>query len=331
MFLPPWGATAGLIRGDHGVDQLTATALAVALVVNLVVLVLALAWARRQREDPGAQGGVAAVGANGSARGGPWWAGRAEGSDAFRDAASAARDERAVRGAGGTTNGEVANGPSAGDAGTADAMSGPDAVTAPGATIRAAELLASLESAAGWRGMLTLEAARVTRYGRAATVVLAELEGVDRLASRLGPESLDRLLPAIAGTLRREARASDRIARLGTARFGLLLPETDEIAAINFVERVREATDLWLDASAVSLRLAFGWAELAGDGEVESVLELARERLDGERRGGRPNPRAEQAARHDRPTERPNARRRPIARDVDGPLSGPSSSPLAAS
>ena len=44
------------------------------------------------------------------------------------------------------------------------------------------------------------------------------------------------------------------------------MPETDEVLAINYVERVRHACDLWLESGAVSLRLAIGWASSTGDG-----------------------------------------------------------------
>ena len=59
------------------------------------------------------------------------------------------------------------------------------------------------------RSWLADEGARVDRYGRPATVVLVEVAGLDRLAERLGPEAADRLIPPIATTMRRHARAAD--------------------------------------------------------------------------------------------------------------------------
>ena len=60
-------------------------------------------------------------------------------------------------------------------------------------------------------------------------------------------------LPALADTIRRLARSADHVARLGPGRFAVLLPETDEVAAINYVERVRRACDLWLESGAMAL------------------------------------------------------------------------------
>jgi diguanylate cyclase (GGDEF)-like protein len=294
-------------EGTQGVDQVTAAALAVALVVNVVILVLALVWARRNRPDTVGR----ATGQRPPTKpDGPWWDGRGE------------------------RGGILGQGMPRSDGAQPDAEADRRG-DEPAGHPRAAIIFESLESAAAWRGMLTLEAARVTRYGRPATIVIADLEGLDRLAARLGPESVERLLPAVAATLRREARSADRIARLASARFGILLPETGEVDAINWVERVRDSTDLWLEASAVSLRIAFGWAELGPDSDVEAVLEQARERLDAERRSTRSNGRADAPSRTDRPSgnHRSSARDTPPApaRETAPPtVPGTSGSPLAA-
>ncbi|HET7026797.1 MAG TPA: diguanylate cyclase [Candidatus Limnocylindrales bacterium] len=305
-------------------DQVTAVALTIALVVNLVVLVAALAWARRQRElphptpiDPHAGRGIArpAVAGSGGAAG-PWWRDGVEGVDAAASGSAAAV----------TLESDVAP-PS-------------DASLAP--SERGQDVLHALEDAATWRGLVAAEVARVVRYGHAATVVIADLEGLDRLASRLGPESVERLTAAVADTIRRQARATDRVGRLAPARFAILLPETDEVASINWVERVREATDLWLEASAVALRLAFGWAELRPDADVDAALDLARTRLEEERRrarggrstlamdsgrvgrgaNGRRSTSDRDAARETRPSPLPGA--------AGSSRPGPSGSPLAA-
>jgi diguanylate cyclase (GGDEF)-like protein len=139
------------------------------------------------------------------------------------------------------------------------------------------------ELAASWSKWLAEEGARVNRYGHPATIVLVELAGVDRLAERLGPEAADRLIPPIAATMRRQARAADNLARLGPARFGVLLAETDEVLAINYIERVRSACDVWLQSGAVALRLSIGWAEVGPKQPVEVALRAAETRLNEER------------------------------------------------
>jgi diguanylate cyclase (GGDEF)-like protein len=300
------------------VDQLTATALIVALVLNFAVLVLAFGWAIRNRRRVEPRRGTLSTASLVAGRpdAGPWWVEQADRTPADRAQADRTPADRAQ-----------ADGVD--EDGVMPAADPSPASLSAAEHPRAAEILDALEPASGWRPLLGLEQARVSRYRRSATVVVADLEGIDRLATRLGPESADRLLPAVAGTLRREARGTDRIARLANARFGILLPETDEVAAINWVERVREATDLWLEASAVSLRLAFGWAELGPDADVDAVLALVYERLDAERRENHANPRPDARAGASGGSARPAERRRVGS----GPKTGldRSGSPLAAS
>lgn len=140
-----------------------------------------------------------------------------------------------------------------------------------------------LDVGPAWARWLAEEDARVQRFHRPATVVLVELSGLDRLADRLGHEAAGRLIPPIAMTMRRNARATDHLARLGPTRFGMILTETDEIRAINFVERIRDACDVWLEAGAVMLRLSVGWAEISPDRPADVALPDAEGRLFEER------------------------------------------------
>jgi diguanylate cyclase (GGDEF)-like protein len=136
--------------------------------------------------------------------------------------------------------------------------------------------------------LVAAEDLRVQRYHRPATVVIFELGGLDRLIDRLGAEAADRVIPALSDTMRRLARDVDHVARLAPGRFGVLLPETDEIAAINYVERVRRACELWLESGAIALSLAVGWAGTDGDPTLVEAQRLATERMYAElRREGR--------------------------------------------
>jgi len=127
------------------------------------------------------------------------------------------------------------------------------------------------------------EDARMQRYRRPATIVMVEVEGLDRLVERLGNAAIERLVPAVADSLRRNARDADQVARLGPGRFAVLLPETDDVQAINYIERVRKSCDLWLESGAVALRLAIGWAS-AIDTSLADAQTLATDRMFAETR-----------------------------------------------
>jgi diguanylate cyclase (GGDEF)-like protein len=139
---------------------------------------------------------------------------------------------------------------------------------------------------ATWARWLDEEDARVRRYRRSATLVLVEIENLERLVERLGSDTVGRLVPPVALNLRRHARETDRLARLAVGRFGVLLPETDEIQAINYVERIRGACDAWLEAGGVASRLLIGWAEANNSRSVQVAVQAAEDRLNADRRPG---------------------------------------------
>jgi diguanylate cyclase (GGDEF)-like protein len=155
--------------------------------------------------------------------------------------------------------------------------------SAAGAAVATSDAATGLDTGPVWSRWLGEEEARIRRYHRPATIVLVELSGLERLADRLGIDAALRLLPPIAMTMRRELRAADHLARLGPTRFGAILNETDEVRAINYIERVRSACDVWLEAGAVMLRLSVGWAEITPDSPADVAFPEAERRLYEER------------------------------------------------
>lgn len=144
--------------------------------------------------------------------------------------------------------------------------------------------LPRVDEAVDWERRVREEGIRLIRYRRPVTVVLVELDGFERLVSLLGADAADRLIPAIAETLVRNGRAADHVARLAASRFGVLMPETDEIQAINYTERIRAQCDRWLAAGSISTRIALGWACPTPGSDLAAAIRIAEERLQGDRR-----------------------------------------------
>ena len=143
---------------------------------------------------------------------------------------------------------------------------------------------ASADDRLDWEVRLRDEEARLSRYRRPISVVLVEVDGMERLVQRLGPDAAERLVPPVGQTLTRQARGADHVARIGLSRFAVLLPETDEIQAINYVERIRSECDRWLAAGAVATRLAIGWACPTPGGDLRTATRIAEDRLNEDRR-----------------------------------------------
>ncbi len=133
-----------------------------------------------------------------------------------------------------------------------------------------------------WQRVLVAEAARADKYHRPFTVVVAELEGILDISEAFGADLARHTMRTIAQCLRRETRASDYCTRIALTRFGVALTETDEVEAINFVERVRESVPGSLPGGADALRLSFGWASPLPGESAGSMVTRAERRLIGE-------------------------------------------------
>ena len=136
-----------------------------------------------------------------------------------------------------------------------------------------------LADQATWSRAIREESARAARFGHPVTVVIAGLPRLDVLADRFGGGVADRVAGEAARLLVSEGRDTDRIAKLGDAQFGVLLPETDETTAGDYVERVRTATDGWLESAGLSIRLSLGWASPGEGGDVMAAAATAEQRM----------------------------------------------------
>jgi diguanylate cyclase (GGDEF)-like protein len=131
-----------------------------------------------------------------------------------------------------------------------------------------------------WRRLLLAEVARSARYGCPLTIVLLDVDGLQDIMQAWGLQVARHTLREAAQALRRMARTSDYCTRISATRFGILLTETGEIEAINFVERVREQCARSLPPGAESVRLAFGWASPRAGESPDDVVRRAEGRVE---------------------------------------------------
>jgi len=143
--------------------------------------------------------------------------------------------------------------------------------------------LTGLEGPEFWRKLVITEVARATRYKRPMTIVLLDVDGMDNILRVWGGEVAHHTLRETAQCLRRMARTSDHLTRIGASRFGILLTETDEIAAINFIERIRTAGPKSVPRTADLIRFVFGWASPRQGDAPEAVVRRAEDRMASDR------------------------------------------------
>lgn len=130
-----------------------------------------------------------------------------------------------------------------------------------------------LDTRTDWDDALHHEDARVARYGRPASVLVIAIDGAP------GPLA-DRVAQAVGTAIRKAARETDRVARVGPGRFHVLLPETDEPEATAVAARIT--------AACGDTRLHLVSASPSRGQTLIDALALAVARVDRLHRGAKP-------------------------------------------
>jgi diguanylate cyclase (GGDEF)-like protein len=99
--------------------------------------------------------------------------------------------------------------------------------------------ITGLYNAAAFTEMLDNEVERARRSGNRLGVVIAEIENFAAVSSGPLPASQKQLLASVGAIFRETPRQIDMCARLGSGRFAMLLPYTDEHGAYLLAERIR--------------------------------------------------------------------------------------------
>ena len=90
---------------------------------------------------------------------------------------------------------------------------------------------------------LTEEFERSGRYHKPLSLMLVDVDKFKQFNDTYGHPAGDQVLKQVASVLQNAARATDWVARYGGEEFVLILPETNEVGALEAAERIRAAIE----------------------------------------------------------------------------------------
>lgn len=118
------------------------------------------------------------------------------------------------------------------------------------------------------------EIARARRHAHPFSVAYIDVDDFKQINDRQGHSAGDRLLRAVADSLRRNVRGVDTVARIGGDEFAVLMPETDARAAQVAMRRTRRR--LLEDAGRAGWPLTVSVGVVTFDAPPDSVDQLLR-------------------------------------------------------
>ena len=130
-----------------------------------------------------------------------------------------------------------------------------------------------LDTRADWKAAFRHEAARHSRYGRPASVLLLEIGRTPDARSR------DAVAHELADLIRAQVRSSARADRLGQSSFRLLMPETSARAARHLGDRLESAFRAAGNGSNHRPGLRYDVAAPTHGGSLEDALGEAERRV----------------------------------------------------
>lgn len=158
------------------------------------------------------------------------------------------------------------------------------------------DVLTGVASRAAWEETLAVEELHRGRSGAISSLVIVDVDGLQRVNDCEGHAAGDELLQRCATLLAENTRATDVIARIGGDEFGALLRYSDEQAAAEWCRRLRKRL-VTLNAADAShpLTISIGIAQASSETTIGDALAVADRRMYGEKtaRGGSRDMRAD--------------------------------------
>ncbi len=128
---------------------------------------------------------------------------------------------------------------------------------------------------------LTSAVSGARRHERALSIAMIDIDHFKAVNDAHGHAAGDRVLAAVAASMRENLRAEDQLGRLGGEEFLAVLPDADAPAAATAAEKLRSevaALELSHEGAALAVTVSAGWAAWEGE-SPEELLRRADEAL----------------------------------------------------
>lgn len=159
------------------------------------------------------------------------------------------------------------------------------------AELAATDPLTTLHNARAYYAMCDQVLQQAQRTGDPYAMIFVDLDHFKRINDVHGHEAGDTVLREVAQCLRRTARGSDIVGRVGGEEFSIMLPGTDQAGALRLAEKIREEIEtLWPDIGGARLPITASLGVAASRPEYETVTHVQRradEAMYLAKRGGR--------------------------------------------
>lgn len=150
--------------------------------------------------------------------------------------------------------------------------------------------LTGLDNRSQFHARANSELARSRRHKAPVSLILADIDAFKRINDEFGHDAGDQVLKRLADLLRRTLRETDVLARWGGEEFIALLPSSDETAAAQLAERIRQAVaslPIELEGRTLQVTLSMGIAECHGIDDLQAATQRADRALYASKHGGR--------------------------------------------
>jgi diguanylate cyclase (GGDEF)-like protein len=140
------------------------------------------------------------------------------------------------------------------------------------------DYLTGLVNHRSFQATLSTELTRARRHGHQLSVMIADIDHLKAINEKLGHVIGDSVIREVAETLRMSCRNADMAARYGGEEYGVILPETPLIEALQVAERIRERINESIYTGVGHVTVSIGVASYPTDALGKDELVRAAER-----------------------------------------------------